>query len=201
MTKHNTAIQSVLAEPDQLRVNLYRLLARLLAAPIDSATRATLQSLVGDDTTLGQAVARLAQLAGDVSPKECAEEFHELFVGVGRGELLPYSSYYLTGFLNEKPLARLRRDMAGFQIARSAQSKEPEDHIAALMDMMTGLIDGSFGDPQPISAQKEFFDRHVGKWAPHFFSDLERAKSARFYKPVGTIGRLFMDIEMAAFDM
>ena len=98
-------------------------------------------------------------------------------------------------------LARLRNDMAPLGIARSAGSKEPEDHAGALMDMMAGLIEGSFGAPRPLAVQREFFVKHVGAWTPHFFADLEKAKSARLFRPVGRIGRLFMEIEEAAFAM
>ena len=77
------------------------------------------------------------------------------------GELLPFASYYLTGFLNEKPLATLRKDMASLHISRAPNVYEPEDNIASLMEMMAGLIDGRFGSPAPIERQREFFNRHI----------------------------------------
>ena len=188
-------------EAEALRANLYRLLARLLARPADEALLAMLQGLSGDDSPLGRGIGDLAGAARAISLAAAREEYQELFIGVGRGELVPYGSYYLTGFLNEKPLARLRNDMAPLGIARSAGSKEPEDHAGALMDMMAGLIEGSFGAPRPLAVQREFFVKHVGAWTPHFFADLEKAKSARLFRPVGRIGRLFMEIEEAAFAM
>ncbi|MGB0756514.1 MAG: TorD/DmsD family molecular chaperone, partial [Candidatus Puniceispirillaceae bacterium] len=121
--------------------------------------------------------------------------------GVGRGELLPYCSYYLTGFLNEKPLANLRKDMAQIGMARADDVKDPEDHIASLCDMMAGLITGAFGRPFSVSEQANFFNKHLAPWAGLFFSDLEAAKTAVFYAPVGTMGRIFMDIESQAFSM
>jgi TorA maturation chaperone TorD len=188
-------------EHDHLRANVYRLLARLLAAPADAQLMAALQALTGDDTDLGTAFGELSATAGAINVADARQEYQDLFIGVGRGELVPYGSYYLTGFLNEKPLARLRNDMAPLGIARSADTKEPEDHAGALMDMMAGLIDGSFGSPQPLAVQKDFFAKHVGSWTPHFFADLEKAKSARLFRPVGRIGVLFMEIEEAAFAM
>jgi TorA maturation chaperone TorD len=76
---------------------------------------------------------------------------------------------------------------------------EPEENVASLMEMMAGLIDGRFGAPASIEKQKEFFNRHIAPWAGHFFSDLEQARGSVFYLPVGTFGRIFIDIEREAF--
>lgn len=188
-------------EEDVTRAQIYGLLASLLAAPASAETLASLAGLQGDDSPLGQALATLGRLARGVGAEEVAREYHDLFIGVGRGELLPYGSYYLTGFLNEKPLAKLRGRMAELGIERDPSVKEPEDHVAALMDMMAGLIMGAFGAPQDLSGQKRFFDDHIGAWAPHFFRDLEGAAGSRFYAPVGALGRVFLEIEAAAFGM
>src|SRR3546814_1226921 len=91
--------------------------------------------------------------------------------------------------------------MAGLRIARADDVKEPEDHIAALCEMMAGLITGSFGAPADLAEQRHFFDTHIGCWAPRFFEDLQAAQSAVLYMPVGTIGRLFLAVEAEAFDM
>ena len=195
------AVPNEVPEHDRLRANVYRLLARLLAAPVDAGLLSMLQGFSGDHTNLGSAFGELASVAREVSIAEARQEYQDLFIGVGRGELVPYGSYYLTGFLNEKPLARLRNDMAPLGIVRSPDTKEPEDHAGALMDMMAGLIDGAFGSPQSVAVQKDFFAKHVGVWAPHFFSDLQKAKAARLFRPVGRIGHLFMEIEESAFAM
>ncbi len=191
----------VLAEEDQLRVNLYRLLARCLSSPIDKPYLSVLSNLHGDDTELGQAFISLAKSASNTNEERAAEEYQNLFIGLGRGELLPYASYYLTGFLNEKPLARLRNDMFPLGIERDPEITEPEDHVGALMDMMAGLIDGSFGEPQPLSIQKKFFENHIAVWTPHFFKDLQTAKEAKLYRPIGRVGEMFIEIEIAAFEM
>jgi len=159
------------------------------------------RGLHGDETELGVGVKTLASAARGVTPLKAEEEFFNLFIGVGQGELLPFASYYLTGFLNEKPLALLRADMAKLGIARAAEIKEPEDHIASLFEMMAGMITGAFGQPVELPRQQEFFARHVGSWAPRFFEDLEAARSAALYMPVGMIGRVFMGIECQAFEM
>ena len=91
--------------------------------------------------------------------------------------------------------------MGRLRIVRSAEVKEPEDHAGALMDMMAGLIEGAFDGPQPLDVQRAFFEKHVASWMPYFFEDLEKASQAEFYRPVGRIGRLFMSVEQAAFEM
>ncbi len=107
----------------------------------------------------------------------------------------------MTGFLNEKPLATLRRDMARLGIARAEAVKEPEDNIASLCEMMAGLIRGSFGAPADLRTQKDFFSAHLAPWAEHFFTDLEGAEASVLYAPFGKIGRAFMEVEREAFRM
>ena len=157
--------------------------------------------MTGDDSDLGQGIQALARLAATLSPEAVEKEYNALFIGLGRGELLPYGSYYLTGFLNEKPLARLREHLAKLGIERSGDVKEPEDHIATLCEIMSGLIVGNFGEPLSIEDQHAFFNTHIATWAEHFFSDLEGADGSVFYAPVGKIGRAFMRIEIEAFRM
>ncbi len=193
--------KAVIVEEDALRADVYGLLAALLARAPDKQTLSAVAGIEGDASALGQAYASLAHLAIKLPASTIAEEYQDLFIGIGRGEVLPFGSYYLTGFLNEKPLARLRNAMAEFGIERIPSVKEPEDHIAALMDMMRGLITGEFDHPASVEEQRRFFNDHIGKWAGHMFSDLEKAEKAVFYQPVGTIGRLFMEIEQAAFEM
>ncbi|MDW8443308.1 MAG: DUF3306 domain-containing protein [Acetobacteraceae bacterium] len=130
------------------------------------------------------------------TPEAVEREFFDLFIGVGRGELLPYASYYLTGFLHERPLARLRGDLARLGVARAEGVAEPEDHIATLCEVMAGLIDGTF--PAPAGEDGRFFERHLRPWAERFFADLEGAKAARFYRAVGTLGGRFVAIETEA---
>lgn len=133
------------------------------------------------------------------TPTHLEREFNNLFVGLGRGELLPYASYYLTGFLNEKPLAELRSDLRSRGIKARSDVKEPEDHICTLCEIMAGIITGEFPCDSGVASQKAFFDAHLAKWAELFFTDLEEAQSAIFYAPVGSLGRAFMAVEAEAF--
>jgi TorA maturation chaperone TorD len=187
---------------DQMRADLYALLANLLFNPPSQEILDLVCNLDGDQNTeMGQAFDALSVIAGKASLVDIRDEFNGLFIGMGRGELLPYGSYYLTGFLNEKPLATLRNTMRDLGIQKIESVKEPEDHIGRLCEMMSGLILGAYGEPAGLDVQKQFFSDHVGTWAGHFFADLESAKSSRFYQPVGTIGRLFVEIETNAFAM
>lgn len=194
-----TAAQTVIEDEDKLRADLYDFLAALLAGPPNRALLDRCAKLSGDETPLGKGIMTLSKLAKAATPGSVEREFNTLFIGLARGELLPYASYYMTGFLNEKPLAQLRADMAASMITRAPNVYEPEDNIASLMEMMAGLIDGRFGAPASLSRQKEFFNRHVAPWAGHFFTDLEGAKGSVFYAPVGAIGKQFMGIEREAF--
>ena len=190
-----------ITDEDQLRAGWYALLAQLLSHEPSDRLLQMLRGLEGDDSELGKSIRALAAAARGTTVEVARQEYFDLFIGVGQGELLPYASYYLTGFLNEKPLARLRGDMARLRIARADDVKEPEDHIAALCEMMAGLITGSFGAPASLAEQRRFFDTHIGCWAPRFFEDLQGAQAAVLYMPVGTIGRLFLTVETQAFDM
>lgn len=183
------------------RARIYGLLARLLAAPPDAPLLGGLAALTGDDSDLGRAFVALAEAARSATSDAVAEEYHDLFIGLTRGELLPYGSYYLTGFLNEKPLAVLRGTLARLGIARAADVKEPEDHVAALCEVMAGLIGGTYGAPQPLALQREFFETQIAPWTGRFFSDLAGAKAAVFYAAVGKLGRLFVAVESTAFAM
>lgn len=193
--------QPLIAEEDVLRADLYDLLGTLLARPPSAEILGRVGGLDGDGSDLGRAISTLARLARETTAEAARSEYDALFIGLVRGELLPYASYYMTGFLNEKPLAVLRRDMRRHGIERAEDVHEPEDNIASLCEMMAGLIRGRFGHPADLTAQRDFFAAHFAPWAGHFFSDLEGAKNAVLYAPVGTIGRAFLEIEREAFRM
>lgn len=186
---------------DRLRADLYNYLSVMLARPADQMLLDQTAGLSGDDSSLGEAINGLARVARAVTPKKVQTEFNALFIGLGRGELLPYASYYLTGFLNEKPLAALRSDMAAQRISRAENVFEPEDNIASLMEMMGGMIVGRFGTPASDAAQRAFFNKHIAPWAGHFFTDLQGAKNSVLYAGVAAVGSAFMDIEREAFRM
>jgi TorA maturation chaperone TorD len=179
------------------RAQEYALLAALLARAPDAALLQRLATLRGEATPLGVAHAALAQAAAESNIANVEREFFDLFVGLGRGELLPYGSYYQTGFLHERPLARLRADLAPLGIERVQGNAEPEDHAATLCEIMAGLVSGRL--PAPADADQLIFERHIEPWIGRFFTGLERAESAKLYRRVGTLGRTFIEIETEAF--
>jgi TorA maturation chaperone TorD len=192
---------AVVAEEDLLRAHVYRLLASTLSHPPTATSFQSWGALSGDDSDFGTAVSNFADSVRSTDIAVATQNFQDLFIGLGRGEFVPYGSYYLTGFLNEKPLARLRQDMDRLLVKRVEAVSDPEDHIAAVLDMMAGLIDGAFGAPLTPQQQKAFFNAHLGSWAPVFFRDLEASTTSRLYAALGTVGREFMLIEDRAFAM
>jgi TorA maturation chaperone TorD len=189
--------EKVVDEIDMARAQEYALLAVLLARAPDAGLLKRLSELRGDATPLGLAHIALAEAASAADPEKVEREFFNLFIGMGRGELLPYGSYYLSGFLQERPLARLRDDLARLGIARSEGVVEPEDHAAILCEIMSGIVSGAFDTP--AGTDQEMFEKHLAPWIGRMFSDMEQAESADFYQRVGTVGRVFVDIETEAF--
>lgn len=182
---------------DEARARLYLLLSHLALKVPDERLLIDLRRLSGDEGALGQALTDVAALADVPGAERIAREHFDLFVGVGRGELLPYASYYLTGFLYERPLVRARQDMKRLGIERGEGLNEPEDHIGFLLESMAGLITRRFAS-EP-SEEKRFFTRHLQPWAERFFSDLTKVETVTFYRAVGRLGQEFMRIEREAF--
>ena len=182
---------------DAGRAQEYSLLSALLARAPDRPLLERLATLRGDASPLGLAHAALAEAASRTTSERVEREYFDLFIGLGRGELLPYGSYYLTGFLHERPLARLRTDLGKLGIERAAGQAEPEDHAAILCEIMAGLASRRF--QAPAGADRELFEAHLAPWIGRFFADLEQAKAADFYRHVGALGRLFVNIETDAF--
>jgi TorA maturation chaperone TorD len=175
------------------------LLGRLLVAAPDAHLLAALAALPGDASPLGKCYRALAEAAAATDTQRVQREFHDLFIGLGRGELLPFASYYITGFLHERPLADLRGDLARLGIERTDGVAEPEDHIASECESCAGLLSGVF--PGGDAAAEAFFARHLRPWAGRFFADLEAAEAARFYRAVGALGRMAIEVELAAQEL
>jgi TorA maturation chaperone TorD len=182
---------------DVARAQEYSLLAALLTRAPDATLLSKLSQVRADASPLGLAHAALAEAAEEATVEKVEREFFDLFIGLGRGELMPYGSYYLTGFLHERPLARLREDLGRIGIARADGVVEPEDHVGILCEVMSGLASRRL--PAPPDSDRLIFDKHMAPWIRRFFTDLEKAEAADFYRQVGTLGRVFTDIETEAF--
>jgi TorA maturation chaperone TorD len=186
-----------IVEEDQWRVITYRLLARLLAAAPDEAVMLMLQAIEVQEleTALSKAWNALAQVSHNVEIEKLEQEYNTLFIGFTSGEVVPYASRYLTGFLMEKPLAKLRQDLIKSDIQRQPKVCEPEDHIAAVFEAMSLLIESA------DDAQWNFLKEHILPWAQQFFKDLQHANSAQFYTPVAQLGEAFLVLEATLFSM
>lgn len=190
---------------DRWRADVYRLLGVLLAEPPDSATLARVaDEPVGPaadekaaDAPVGRARWELAGAAAKADPAAVDDEYHDLFIGLGRGELVPFASWYRTGLLMDKPLVLLRRDLAALGFERQAENPQPEDHAGALCEVMALLAE----DGEPAAQQRAFFEEHVEPWLGRFFEDLRAAEHADFYRSVGRLGAAFMPVESTYLQM
>ncbi len=182
------------AEEQRYRAGAYSLLASLLRAVPEQSTLeqvTQLATLNEQQDELALAMHMLGLAAQGSSNQQLDDEFHALFIGLGRGELVPYGSWYLTGFLMEKPLAILRDDLTVLGYERQNDIREPEDHVAALCEVMAMLIN----DGKSLLAQQTFFEAHLASWLDRFFTDLSEAKHAVFYRAVGRFGKAFIELE------
>lgn len=176
------------------RAQTYALLANLLYRAPDAQLLEALAALevTDPDSPLAAAWQVLSESANTIDPSRLEKEYQQLFIGLIQGELIPYGSYYQTGFLNEKPLAVLRGDLAKLGLARQQDSAEPEDHISAECDVMRLILTAN---GVPVVDEQQFFNRHLKPWASRFFIDLQQAKSASFYRAVGMLGERFIKME------
>jgi TorA maturation chaperone TorD len=195
-TSHVSA-KRVVDEIDHARAQEYALLSVLLSRSPDIEMIGRLALLRGDASPLGTAHTALGEAAGRTNEESAGREYFNLFAGLGKGLLLPYASHYLTGSLYGRPLGRLRETLQQLGIERTAGNSEPEDHVAILCEIMAGLIGGDIASP--VSADRDFFEKHLALWIRRFFVDLEKAESADFYARVGLLGRTFVDIESEGF--
>ncbi|MES2537635.1 MAG: molecular chaperone TorD family protein [Pseudomonadota bacterium] len=192
--------------PDQgeetARADLYGLLATLLCAPPSQALLDTIASAQDQGSgVLERAWADLVKACRGANQETVREEYEQLFIGVGKPEVMLYGSYYLSGFLMEKPLAALRTDLARLGLQRADAVVESEDHIAALCEVMRYLIASDDVLHANLATQKKFFGDHMQAWVANLCDALEAHPQVNFYLPVARLARSFFEVEMQAFDM
>jgi len=194
-----------LAGEEQARADLYALIAHLLMAPPDAAL---LADLAAADPICAQAAERpledawekLVLAAAAVDAAAVADEFSALFISTGTPLLNPYGSLYVSGTMNNIPLAELRADLRRLGLGRAPGVGESEDHLGALCETMRMLVAGGPGVPrQSIAAQKRFFDRHLAPWYARCLADIASAEGANFYRLVAGFALAFLAIEAQAF--
>jgi TorA maturation chaperone TorD len=186
-------------EIDSARAREYALLATLLSHGPDAQLLSALAALRGDTSPIGLAHAALAEAARQSSEERVAREYFGLFAGLRDGALLPYASHYLTDTLYGRPLARIRNTLQGLGIEKTPERTEPEDHAGFLCEVMAALLNGDIS--MPGGTDRAFFEEALAPWIGRFFADLETARSADFYKSVGGLGRIFIDVEAHAFGL
>ncbi|MEX0374764.1 TorD/DmsD family molecular chaperone [Spiribacter pallidus] len=185
---------------DWVRSRVYGLLARVFADIPDQAVVELLASVdvEDEDGPLAEAWRNLSEAAAAADPESLDIEFHALFIGLGRGELMPFGSWYQSGFIMGRPLVKLREDLREFGLERESGVHEPEDHVAALLESMA-LLSGPEGTT--LAAQRVFFNDHLAGWVERFMQDLQQAKSANFYRAVGAFAERFMVTEKQYLEM
>lgn len=181
-----------LDEIHALRADVYRLLARLLREAPDAALLDWLAGLeVEDDgSALTDPWRELIASAGDASAEELTRAHFRHLVGVIQGDVTPYASWYRNGELMDEALVVLRRDLKALGFERSERTRDPEDHLAALCEVMALLIEAR------VPAEARFFMAHLAPWAAHCLADLAAVESP-FYSRLGRLGRAFIDKEEA----
>lgn len=201
----HVAVSLPLAGEDQARADLYALLSRLLLAAPDAGLLHALAHAdpilsEGGDPALEQAWEALTLASGVMDPDAVAEEFDALFISVGTPPLNPYGSRYLSGYLNDTPLAELRADLARLGIGRVRGAGEFEDHLGALCETMRVLVAGAPGiHRQPLARQQAFFEVHIAPWYERCVADIATADGANYYRLVARLAGAFLAIEAEAF--
>jgi TorA maturation chaperone TorD len=198
-------MESVMKYPDasgwfashaNIRTDIYVTLAALLVSPPSEEHLNVLGHLEWDeDISEGMlnALETLRLASRDYQPDVVGNEYNTLFVGLGCGELIPYASWYRESMIQSLPLASLRSDLFRLGIVRQAGNHDSEDHAGALCEIMALISEKQ--NNVPYETQSEFFERHIASWLTAFFKDLESAKSAGFYRMVGSLGGCFLESE------
>lgn len=192
-SRESEALEARAAAAD--RANLYTSLGALLAAPATAEHLSVLRNL--PEIELPQSSMELAwtvlrSAASDYTVEQIDDEYHQLFIGLGRGEVVPYGSWHQTGFLMEKPLGQLRADLRRLGFERAEGVCESEDHIASLFQAMAAIIQAEEID---FTVERAFFNDHIASWSDDFFHLLDEASCAGFYRAVGNLGSSFISVE------
>lgn len=197
-------ITSALDE-ETARAEVYGLLAALYYAPPSSELMAQLRVAVTEAPAAGgfleepwREVVAMSRAMDDAA---VSAEYNALFGGLGKPEVYLFGSHYLSGFLNEKPLAALRTDLAVLGLGRDDTMPETEDHVAYLCEVMRYLIAGEDVEVANLTQQQKFFTTHLQPWASRMCDDIEAHPKARFYATLAAFTRAFVGVEAQGFDM
>lgn len=199
------AAASSALDEETARAELYGLLAQLFYAPPAPELLANLRVAATEAPAAGGFLEEpwrsLVGVARELSDDAIAEEYNALFGGVGKPEVYLYGSHYLSGFLNEKPLARLRTELASLGLARDEAMSDTEDHIAYLCEVMRYLIAGDDVAVANLARQQSFFAEHLQPWVVALCDAVSQHPKARFYAASAELTRAFVSVEAQGFDM
>ena len=197
-------VSSALDE-ETARAEVYGLLAALYYAPPSAELLAQLRVAVTEAPAAGGFLEEpWRQFVGtvrDLSDEQVAAEYDSLFGGVGKPEVYLFGSYYLSGFLNEKPLAALRGDLAALGLARDETMPETEDHFACVCEVMRYLIAGDDVEIANLTQQQKFFSAHLQPWVPAMCEAITAHPKARFYAALAAFTVAFVSVETQGFDL
>lgn len=197
-------VSSALDE-ETARAEVYGLLAALYYAPPSAELLAQLRVAVTEAPAAGGFLEEpWRQFVGTVrtlSDEQVANEYDALFGGVGKPEVYLFGSFYLSGFLNEKPLAALRGDLAALGLARDETVNETEDHFACVCEVMRYLIAGDDVETANLTQQQKFFSAHVQPWVPAMCDAITAHPKARFYASLAAFTAAFVSVETQGFDL
>jgi len=187
------------------RAELYGLLSRLwLAAPDEALLeqfRVAVTQAPQEGAFLEGPWQALVAAVRSTTAEAAAREYEGLFLGVGKPEVFLYGSYYLSGFLNEKPLAALRHDLAALGLARDETRGETEDHIAGVFEVMRYLIAGDDMAVCNLEQQRRFFRGHVQPWVEKLCDAVDTQPRAQLYRALADFTRAFVQVETQGFDL
>jgi TorA maturation chaperone TorD len=193
-------------DEETARAELYGLIAELFYLPLRAELLAQLRLAPTQAPEAGgyleEPWQQLVGMARDMDEASIEREYHALFGGVGKPEVFLYASHYLSGFLNEKPLAQLRQDLAQLGLGRDDTTmSDTEDHLAFVLEVMRFLVAGEDVSISNLTQQSRFFAAHVQTWVPALCDALEAHPQARFYAVLSSLLRAFVSVEAQGFDL
>jgi TorA maturation chaperone TorD len=187
---------------DQARADYYALLANLFYRAPDARLLQAIAIAEPPSGVLAPAWQRLADASNVVPEDAVREEYDAVFVGVGKPPVMLYGSFYMAGFMMEKPLATLRQNLGELGFVRADSVREPEDHVAAVCDVMRAMILGDLENkPYTVETQKQFVLTHVKPWIFDCFAAVSAYHQANYYKHVVGFATRFFQVEFEAFEI
>ncbi len=192
-------------DEETARAEIYGLLSQLFYTPPSEALLGQLQVAVTEAPDAGafleESWRELVASARSLNQRQIADEYTRLFGGVGKPEVYLFGSHYLSGFLNEKPLVRLRDDLATLGLARSQDMPETEDHAAYVFEVMRYLIAGDDVTVSNLTQQMAFFNQHLQPWVLPMCQAIQAHPQAVFYARLADFTAAFIGVETQGFDL